>query len=157
MLHQHTAQKYAHVRATTQHSHAQNKHERPLLEAQQKEPQARVRAWGSRSHYSRTLHLIGIRRGDGSSRAGRSPASAVTELQLAAAGRFCAVALINQGPSWPLFHVGRSDVGTICENGKRFGALPEPARGLCDARHALAFCGGVAGKNPGLGPGLCTC
>ena len=49
-----TAQKYVHVRATTQHPHAQNKHERPLLEAQQKEPQARVRAWGSRSHYSTT-------------------------------------------------------------------------------------------------------
>jgi len=53
-----TAQKYVHVRATTQHPHAQNKHERPLLEAQQKEPQARVRAWGSRSHYSRTCNLL---------------------------------------------------------------------------------------------------
>ena len=52
------------------------------------------------------VQLIGIRRGDGSSRAGRSPASAVTELQLAAAGRFCAVALINQGLRGPFFMSG---------------------------------------------------
>ena len=38
-----TPQKHVHVRATTQHPHPQNKHERPLLDATKKNPKQNTR------------------------------------------------------------------------------------------------------------------